>query len=143
MVAADSPGPAQLILIRTPPPTQSDYHLLEQATPESVPTSGATVSSVACWTRGGELLAWPLHWLAQRSAWGQTELIEPNSDPQPGSDILQVISGKETKLKGTKKDPNCGFCQNHGIKILRKGSYVGPYVARPSSSTQPTDLLTN
>lgn len=37
------------------------------------------------------------------------------------SDILQVISGKETKLKGTKKDPNCGFCQNHGVKILRKG----------------------
>lgn len=39
----------------------------------------------------------------------------------PSSDILQVISGKETKLKGTKKDPNCGFCQNHGVKILRKG----------------------
>ena len=37
------------------------------------------------------------------------------------SDILQVISGKETKIKGNKKDPNCGFCQNHGIKILRKG----------------------
>lgn len=40
------------------------------------------------------------------------------------SDILQVISGKETKLKGTKKDPNCGFCQNHGVKILRKGEFV-------------------
>lgn len=40
------------------------------------------------------------------------------------SDILQVISGKETKLKGTKKDPNCGFCQNHGVKILRKGKFA-------------------
>lgn len=37
------------------------------------------------------------------------------------SDILQVISGKETRLKGTKKDPNCGFCQHHGFKIIRKG----------------------
>lgn len=24
-------------------------------------------------------------------------------------------------MKGTKKDPHCGFCQNHGYKILRKG----------------------
>ena len=49
------------------------------------------------------------------------------------SDILQVISGKETKLKGTKKDPNCGFCQNHGIKILRKGKCVAPIFASLAS----------
>lgn len=45
----------------------------------------------------------------------------PLTGDSANSDILQVISGKETKLKGTKKDPNCGFCQNHGVKILRKG----------------------
>lgn len=43
------------------------------------------------------------------------------------SDILQVISGKETKLKGTKKDPNCGFCQNHGRMVLRKGESVARF----------------
>lgn len=56
------------------------------------------------------------------------------------SDILQVISGKETKLKGTKKDPNCGFCQNHGVKILRKGELSWPAARRESPKGRNTNL---
>lgn len=92
---------------------------------ETVHSSAATVSSVVCSTREGK----------SRSS---LPVIRAPALTESRSDILQVISGKETKLKGTKKDPNCGFCQNHGVKILRKGRSP-PAPPTPSLRASPAD----